>query len=77
LPRLQGENWASVSEVVGFMMNLEVLLHDVVLKGQQGLDIVQPSVHLDRHVSAGNLRKNYQKGIRRAGDRIYQRSMST
>lgn len=47
LPRLQGEKWASVSEVVGFMMNLELGPHVDVLKGQQAPDIVQPSVHLE------------------------------
>jgi hypothetical protein len=55
LPRLQGENWASVSEVVGFMMNLEPALHVVVLKGQQALDIVQPSVHFGNHISRVNV----------------------
>lgn len=55
LPRLQGENCASVSEVVGFMMNLELALHVVVLKGQQGLVNVQPSVHFSRQISVRNL----------------------
>lgn len=36
------------------MMNLELVLHVVVLEGQQGLDIVQPSVHFDKLISAGN-----------------------
>lgn len=35
------------------MINLELVLHVVVLDGQQGLDIVQPSVHFGRRVSAG------------------------
>jgi len=49
LPRLQGENWDSVSEAVGLMMNREEALHEVVLKGQQALDVVQPSVHFRRY----------------------------
>jgi hypothetical protein len=48
LPRLQGENWVSVSEAVGLMMNREVALHEVVLKGQQAPDVVQPSAHFER-----------------------------
>ena len=31
------------------MMNREEALHEVVLKGQQALDIVQPSVHFKRY----------------------------
>jgi hypothetical protein len=57
LPRLQGENWASLSDVVGFMMNLELALHVVVLKGQQELDIVQPSVHFGKHINVVGLRQ--------------------
>ena len=58
------------------MMNLELLLHVVVLKGQQELDIVQPSVHFDRQVSTGNLGQKDREGVRRARDRIRQRSMN-
>jgi hypothetical protein len=38
------------------MMNLELALHVVVLKGQQGLVIVQPSVHFGGQISAENFR---------------------
>ena len=61
MPRLQGENWASLSDVVGFMMNLELALHVVVLKGQQELDIVQPSVHFGKHISVVSLRQKDEK----------------
>ena len=54
LPRLQGENCVSVSEAVGLMMNREVALHVLVLKGQQELDIVQPSAHFERRVQRWN-----------------------
>lgn len=48
------------------MMNWELVLHVVVLKGQQGLVIVQPSVHFGRRISSGKLRQKYQEDIRRA-----------
>lgn len=66
LPRLQGENWASDSEVVGFMMNLEPALQVVVLKGQQALDIVQPSVHFGNHISRVNVVQKDQASLHRA-----------
>ena len=54
LPRLQGENCVSVSEAVGLMMNREVALHALALKGQQELDIVQPSAHFERRIQPWN-----------------------
>lgn len=36
------------------MMNREVALHALVLKGQQALDIVQPSAHFERYIQYRN-----------------------
>ena len=49
------------------MMNFELVLHVDVLEGQQGLDIVQPSVHFDEYIRIGNFGQKDRKCIHRAG----------
>ena len=39
----------------------------LVLEGQQALDIVQPSVHLEKYFQRRNSGEKDQEGLRRAG----------